>query len=475
MNYSYNKYNYNKNIKYKYYAISGNAMNKYFKLKKSLLFSLLILILSNIFHLQAFVSYYFLINDAGKLILLLGDRHQDQFTTNNKLHIDHLIEVLKRNKQYASKPVDFIFEFAAESLNLLRLTGNFAKGTNLSVSMHELIKYADTTTNESPIKIKPHDPRTRESNIVNNIASALVSFAQGGQYAPRNLFKPNWIDFKKSAIAANINALDQRVTVETYKNNIEKYSLAIQYIRDRYDVDSNYYKLIDLLFEKYKKAVIKAKGYFNNSYLDTRLDMAILNLFDNCDDLEQLINKTVELTDDLLVNLENTFFVVSYLHEIIESQKNNNTLVLATEHQISNIVKLLTNLGYRVIASQQNLKYTDKIKMFFDEPEQFIPDLMKSLNVFISIPHVLCDLTQDPEFRVSDHFVFQSLEASKHSAITQYHENLEKAKCCNTCYRSESPEKKLLNCSICKKVFYCNVSCQRSNWEIHKRTCNKSS
>ena len=43
-------------------------------------------------------------------------------------------------------------------------------------------------------------------------------------------------------------------------------------------------------------------------------------------------------------------------------------------------------------------------------------------------------------------------------------------KTCNIC-RKENDS--MLRCSGCKKVFYCNVLCQRKDWKNHKQECKK--
>jgi hypothetical protein len=46
-------------------------------------------------------------------------------------------------------------------------------------------------------------------------------------------------------------------------------------------------------------------------------------------------------------------------------------------------------------------------------------------------------------------------------------ENLHDCTLCNSKCKSK------LRCSICKISYYCSIKCQRSNWKIHKLTCNK--
>ncbi len=46
-----------------------------------------------------------------------------------------------------------------------------------------------------------------------------------------------------------------------------------------------------------------------------------------------------------------------------------------------------------------------------------------------------------------------------------------KYKFCNYCNRSEL-QKKLFCCSVCKNTYYCNRSCQVSNYNIHKNYCS---
>jgi hypothetical protein len=42
---------------------------------------------------------------------------------------------------------------------------------------------------------------------------------------------------------------------------------------------------------------------------------------------------------------------------------------------------------------------------------------------------------------------------------------------CRNCLVAESSVVKILRCSGCRKVCYCNVSCQRQDWSRHKLEC----
>lgn len=47
-------------------------------------------------------------------------------------------------------------------------------------------------------------------------------------------------------------------------------------------------------------------------------------------------------------------------------------------------------------------------------------------------------------------------------------ENLHKV--CSTCSKANE---ELLKCTRCKKAYYCNVDCQKTDWPKHKLTCSK--
>ena len=34
--------------------------------------------------------------------------------------------------------------------------------------------------------------------------------------------------------------------------------------------------------------------------------------------------------------------------------------------------------------------------------------------------------------------------------------------------------RKMLLCSRCRNVYYCNVTCQKAHWEVHKLVCKKT-
>ncbi len=40
------------------------------------------------------------------------------------------------------------------------------------------------------------------------------------------------------------------------------------------------------------------------------------------------------------------------------------------------------------------------------------------------------------------------------------------------CQECQKDEGELFHCSSCKKVYYCNVKCQRKHWKIHKLSCS---
>eukprot|EP00814_Leptocylindrus_danicus_P021900 CAMPEP_0116046492 /NCGR_PEP_ID=MMETSP0321-20121206/28306_1 /TAXON_ID=163516 /ORGANISM="Leptocylindrus danicus var. danicus, Strain B650" /LENGTH=248 /DNA_ID=CAMNT_0003528147 /DNA_START=150 /DNA_END=896 /DNA_ORIENTATION=- len=48
-----------------------------------------------------------------------------------------------------------------------------------------------------------------------------------------------------------------------------------------------------------------------------------------------------------------------------------------------------------------------------------------------------------------------------------------KAKCCAYCKKSGSKEHELLRCSRCHVVVYCDATCQRAHWKVHKQSCEQ--
>lgn len=44
---------------------------------------------------------------------------------------------------------------------------------------------------------------------------------------------------------------------------------------------------------------------------------------------------------------------------------------------------------------------------------------------------------------------------------------------CATCGRPEMPNRPLMQCSACREVRYCNASCQKTHWKVHKKACKK--
>ena len=43
---------------------------------------------------------------------------------------------------------------------------------------------------------------------------------------------------------------------------------------------------------------------------------------------------------------------------------------------------------------------------------------------------------------------------------------------CAKCGKAQSMVGRLKACTVCKKTFYCNKECQRSDWKRHKRVCH---
>lgn len=444
-------------------------MNILFKSKKISLLSLLLLIFNITHYTQSFVSYHFLINDAGKMVLLLGDKNDKVIEQNNKMHIEFVIEMLKSNNNHTTKQADCIIEFAQHNLHMLRQTGQLGKGRILSLCLLELIKYVDTTVAEQcPIKLKAHDQSSRGNGIIDPVLNAITVFLKDGNNNHIDpFFKLDWLEYKNLLSNANENAIDQRFTLKKYFNDTDQYLEVIKNLRDQYPDGTAYYNLFNYFLDKQTRLLNTVKGYFKQTDLETKLDVAILNLFDNCSNKNELIEKVHKVANDILVNMESNFFVADYLNEILKSQMNSNTLVLVTYHQAESLTKFLTNLGYRVIAQQINLQEISKTEIQFHEHQDFILDLAQCLDVFIAAPYLL--------ETVNDKTVVQALKDAQCPRFIDYKMNTEKLRCCNACSKIESPDNKLFNCSICKKVCYCNANCQRSNWEIHKRTCNKLS
>jgi hypothetical protein len=55
----------------------------------------------------------------------------------------------------------------------------------------------------------------------------------------------------------------------------------------------------------------------------------------------------------------------------------------------------------------------------------------------------------------------------------EFHETNLKPICCGSCGRkAPSNEEKLLRCSACRGIKYCNINCQREHWsQCHKKLC----
>lgn len=58
---------------------------------------------------------------------------------------------------------------------------------------------------------------------------------------------------------------------------------------------------------------------------------------------------------------------------------------------------------------------------------------------------------------------------SKKDSILQTNQNLVKYDSCNSCGRTNN----LSTCSRCKAVKYCDINCQRKDWQKHKKICKK--
>jgi hypothetical protein len=55
--------------------------------------------------------------------------------------------------------------------------------------------------------------------------------------------------------------------------------------------------------------------------------------------------------------------------------------------------------------------------------------------------------------------------------FNNYETNL-KPICCGSCGSTPSNDEKLLRCSACRVIKYCNINCQRNHWsQCHKKDC----
>ena len=55
--------------------------------------------------------------------------------------------------------------------------------------------------------------------------------------------------------------------------------------------------------------------------------------------------------------------------------------------------------------------------------------------------------------------------------FNNYETNL-KPICCGSCGSTPSNDEKLLRCSACRVIKYCNINCQRNHWsQCHKKEC----
>lgn len=90
--------------------------------------------------------------------------------------------------------------------------------------------------------------------------------------------------------------------------------------------------------------------------------------------------------------------------------------------------------------------------------------------------HVLsvCDRANGYSFSAQGFHLQDEAYKEDTEPATEYYTNLEEkfkqGPFCSAC-GEDSKGKKLLACSACKKVQYCNRDCQKADWQLHKRLC----
>jgi hypothetical protein len=460
-----------------------------------------------------FISYNLLYKD-GKLVLILGDCHIEQFDQVNKQHVQFLIEHLKESA--VKKKINCFLEITADTFAKFQDLGAGAsqanEKTHLCATFSELCSYG---LNNNNFEFYPVEPRGDESSDVQGLLSTIASLLGADVYDEKQMASKQLFNFKgfKSVFLYDIK--NRPMTLDQYYKIINSNYEKTREVVEKYQ-ETPFYSVLKEHSQKYLNTIMQTMQLFKHENKNKRLVEAIIDLFANLNSkfTKEVFNNLSKINtilngDYLMADL---FFIDSILQDQIENSKT--AFILGEAHAVA-VAKMLTSIGYESVCAFTGVKYLDGY-----ESKCIYPNLLVKILTLISLINNLPDegLDEQPFEEIQKYFLanlsYLDSTSDKQSAASSscassssampyaaaataacepnnedmsvYLAQMVCAKIdekiaqqtqsdiipCNACKKDLSQEQSKLRCSRCQNAYYCNGVCQKSDWKkTHKKSC----
>lgn len=391
--------------------------------------------------LNAFVNFKLMQKDDN-MILIIGDAHHQKLNAMNETHIKWFHEFINRHQTH--DPIKLIYQMSEETIKVLSQP-NLPLNLSIAKTFSHLVRMTQNSSNSNNVKFSPFDCRGKESKMIEDFFSTFIS---GFTTTPT---EEEW-QAKKREWSPKTNKSSIIIKKLKFLQSLQLNQKAIQQWRDTFQQDSSEYKMFNEFLSGFKKKTAQISKYLQDKpNIDIRLNL--LSLLEDDQTSNELEQKFRKLSKLFCYKTNYIFADLGFINEILKNLQagfNKIILVVGLAHT-TNISTMLEKLGYTTnsefsIVKNIEKKVTIQCNNLMTLPNKLLPTLCRMFNV--------------DEQSLSQQ---QTIEAIKKSeSIARY---------CNKCQDLETQQKKLLTCSRCKKVFYCNVACQKAHWPTHKPEC----
>lgn len=333
-----------------------------------------------------------------------------------------------------------------DSTNLIEYSNGFLikKTHRGDVNNRILAKSAFDHPQTRVCRLTPADPRSIADEL---LAGNLLQFKQAIQEGNVEKLNTQYKELMKDAKARAAYHKQGHITVSEYKTLICSRIKQIVALRDLFSNESAEFKvfenILEILRENEKQVNVSLQNVKPNWFMIQVFGEQLKILSEKNEKLNLLEN----YYDQIYYGLASHFADAVFLEKILaerDAQKEFTVMVVGQAH-VFKLAEHLISLGYN------SSHYTESKYKTLENG---------------SLAWDLCGLTA---------LIYQRLKVL-HGLSSSTVIPVPKSKTCSTCEKPETIEAPLLTCGGCKKAFYCNKECQKSNWKKHKLDClNKSS
>lgn len=391
------------------------------------------------FALNAMISYHLIKTPESKQILILEDCH-----SLNKQILTNQFSAFLQNiiKTPLTETLPFIVEYDAKN------NGEQLESTTIThlINLDKTLK----ASNQNPLNVIYYEPRGPKSTLlasciqdISNVitmstspdtllrhyqctSTAPIDTTGRSKYASIN----NEIWGKIAQKIKNDKASTKRFTIAEYHTYLESNLTKLLSLVTKYNDNEIIVEIFRKKINTYKDAQQKIKEYFKNDVLEQSFEFAFINHFVNCSTLERLTlydtyKKTFCEDSDYL------FADLLFLDKLLDTIKTKTCACIL--------------VGFA---------HAEKLAQCF---EKLNGTILSTKNGHSTNGPLLNEL----DFKVLLTLLNPELAGKFLEPITQ-----------NTC--AQCPKvTELKKCSRCKKVWYCSTTCQKKDWNSHKKVCKK--